>query len=315
MSTGTATQPPAAGAAGRQPRSTLARARRRRSLTGVAFTSPVAIIALLLFVIPLGFAFWMSVNDWPLLGDHHFNGLDNYRAIPQNEQFMRAVVFTLIYTVITTAIVFTIGLALALLVAQPRRGVGFFRTAFFLPYVVGTAAAALQWYVLFNDDLGPFTKILTDLHVVGGPVDWLGTPTKATLSVIVMVIWKFIGFQMVVTLVGLQSIDHGLYEAARLDGSSGWQTMRYITLPLLRPTLTLLLILSITGSLLAFDQFYIMTAGGPDNSTITMVFSVTREAFTSFKLGTANAFAMVLMVALVIINLTQLLVLRRGDNQ
>ncbi len=315
MSTSTATQPPAAGATRSQPRSALARARRRKSLSGLAFTSPVAIIATLLFVVPLGFAFWMSLNDWPLIGEHHFNGLDNYKAIPQNAQFMRSVAFTLVYTVITTAIVFVVGLALALLVAKPRRGVGFFRTAFFLPYVVGTAAAALQWYVLYNDNLGPFTKILTDLHVISRPVDWLGTPTKATLSVIVMVIWKFIGFQMVVTLVGLQSIDQGLYEAARLDGASEWKTLRYITLPLLRPTLTLLLILSITGSLLAFDQFYIMTSGGPDNSTITMVFSVTREAFTRLNLGTANAFAMVLMAALVIINLTQLLVLRRGDSQ
>ena len=291
------------------------RRRRRHYLTGWAFLSPALAIALALFVVPLVYAVWISVNDWPLIGKHHFVGLDNYTAVQGNAQFRHAIVFTLIYTLITTVLIFIIGTALALLVARPRRGVGLFRTALFLPYVVGLAAASLQWYVLYNDSLGPFTHILNQLHIVNGPVDWLGTPTKATASVIAMIVWKFIGFQMIVTLVGLQSIDRGLYESAAIAGANGIQTFRYITLPLLRPTLTLLLILSVTGSLLAFDQFYIMTAGGPDNSTITMVFSVTRLAFIDFRLGAANAFAMVILLALVLVNVVQFRTLRAEPIQ
>lgn len=286
---------------------------RRHAAIGWGFVFPAFIIACALFVVPLLYAVWISLNNWPLIGAHHFTGASNYTAIPHDKQFVRSVIFTLIYTGVTTVAVFLVGTSLALCVAAKRRGVSLFRTAFFLPYVVGLAAASLEWYVLYNDSFGPFTAILHTLGISNGPVDWLGTPAKATMSVVAMIVWKFVGFQMIVTVVGLQSIDPQIYEAASLAGANRRQMFRYISLPLLRPTLTLLLILSVTGSLLAFDQFYIMTAGGPDNSTITMVFSVTRAAFTDFRLGAANAFAVVILTALVIINIGQLRTLRGGN--
>jgi len=145
-------------------------------------------------------------------------------------------------------------------------------------------------------------------------VDFLGTPTRALWSTVALITWKYAGFQMLILLVGLQSIDPQLYEAARIDGAGAWQLLRRITLPLLRSTFALLLILSVTGSLLAFDQFFVYTSGGPDNATISMVFAIYREAFVRFNLGAASALAIVLLLFLVVMNSVQLLILRRRDT-
>ena len=285
----------------------------RRPTTGMLYVAPTAVIVLGLFLVPLGILVYMSFTDWPLLGGPTFTGLDNYRGIGSNEMFLSSIRFTLIYTVLVTVILFVLSFVLVAISNADRRGATFYRTAFFLPYVVGTATAALMWYVYYNDQVGIFARILNDLGVVDGPVGFLATPGKALFSVIALVTWKFIGFQIVVLLVGLQSIPEQLYEAAKVDGASTWDRMRYITLPYLRPTLALLFILSVTGSLLAFDQFLVLTGGGPDNSTITLMFAVYKTAFTSFRLGSAAALSVVILLALVVVNGLQLRLLRTKD--
>lgn len=285
----------------------------RRPLTGMLFVAPTAAIVVILFLVPLGILFYMSFTDWPLLGTPSFNGLQNYADIPSDDTFLGAIKFTLVYTAITTVVVFLVSFVLVAVSNSSRRGAKMYRTAFFLPYVVGTAAASLLWFVNYNDQVGVYNRILEALHLTDGPVGFLDTPAKATFSVILMVVWKFIGFQVVVLLVGLQSIPGELYEAAAVDGASVLQRLRYITVPLLRPTLALLLILSITGSLLSFDQFVVLTAGGPDNSTITMVYALYKTAFTSFDLGSAAALSVVLLVALILLNVIQLRLLRSKD--
>ncbi len=179
---------------------------------------------------------------------------------------------------------------------------------------MGTAAAALLWFVDLDDQVGVFNSILRALGITDGPVGFLSTPSKATFSVIALVVWKFVGFQVVVLLVGLQSVPTDLYEAARTDGATTWQRLRFITLPFLKPTIALLLMLSITGSVLAFDQFYVLTHGGPDNSTITLVLALYNEAFSSFRLGRAAALSIVLLVALVVLNIVQLRLLRNRED-
>jgi multiple sugar transport system permease protein len=129
-----------------------------------------------------------------------------------------------------------------------------------------------------------------------------------------MIIWKFVGFQVILLLVALQSIPESVNEASMLDGANAWQRFRYVTLPFLRPTLALLLVLSVTGSLLAFDQFVVMTQGGPDNTTITMVMSVYNTAFLSFDLGTAAALSIILLAALVLINAIQMRLVKGSDK-
>jgi multiple sugar transport system permease protein len=276
----------------------------------MAYAAPTAAIVVVLFLVPLVLVFWMSANRWRVLGSPTFNFPDNYSKIADNELFKDSVTFTLKYTLLTTVILSAIALGLALLVQNTRPGVSFFRTAYFLPGAVGFAAASLLFYGFYNGS-GPVDGFLQDIGLTSEPVNWLGTPNAALFSTIAMVVWRFAGFNMLILLTGLQAIPTDVYEAARSDGATGWQSFRYITLPLLRPTIALMLVLSITGSMLAFDQFFILTRGGPDGSTVSMVMVIFREGFTRFDLGSAAAISVLLLVVLVALNVLQLRVLGR----
>jgi multiple sugar transport system permease protein len=282
---------------------------------GWAYATPTAIVVGLLFLAPLALVVWMSLNHWPLLGSPELNVPDNYTKITDDPLFVDAVWFTLKYTAIITVLLSGFALGLALLVQETRPGVGFFRTAFFLPGAVGFATASLLFYGFYNPDFGPLDTILRDLHITSEPINWIGTPNRALFSTIALVMWRFAGFNMLILLTGLQSIPLEVYEAARVDGANRWKSFRYITLPLLRPTIALMLILSITGSLLAFDQFFILTNGGPDNSTTSIVILVYRNAFLKFDLGGAAALSVVLLVVLVALNALQLRVLRKDQTR
>jgi multiple sugar transport system permease protein len=286
---------------------------RSRALKGFGYTVPATIIVVVFFLVPLALVFWMSANDWPLLGSPTQNLPDNFRHIGDDQLLHDAIWFTLKYTVIVTVVLSGIALGLALLVQERRPGVGVMRTAYFLPGAVGFAAASLLFYGFYAQD-GPLDDFLKWIGVVDEPVAWLGTPGKALFSTIAMVVWRFAGFNMLILLTGLQAIPTDVYEAARIDGASRWQLFRHITLPLLRPTIALMLVLSITGSLLAFDQFFILTRGGPDGSTVSMVMVIYREAFTKFNLGYAAAISVVLLVVLVAVNVLQLRVIGRRKD-
>jgi multiple sugar transport system permease protein len=281
---------------------------------GQLFVAPLAIIVIVLFLVPLGILFFMATQDWPLLGKPTPSGLDNFTAIADNQLFLGAISFTLIYTALTTILIFGVSFVLVAISNTERRGAKFYRTAFFLPYVVGTASAALIWLAAVNDSNGIANAILQAVGLTDGPFGFLDTGEKALLTTLTLVVWKFIGFQVIVLLVGLQSVPVELYEAARMDGARTWQRLRYITLPFLRPTLGLLFILSITGSLLAFDQFQVLTKGGPDRSTITLVMAIYDTAFREFSLGKAAALSVVLLLALVLLNGFQMFVLRRKED-
>lgn len=290
------------------------RATARRSRLGLLLVVPLALVVTVVFLVPLGVLFFMSFQDWPLLGGPTPNGVDNYAAIASNGLFIGAIGFTLLYTVITTVVVFGVSFILVAVSNSTRRGVRFYRTAFFLPYVVGTAAAALIWYASVNDQNGIANDVLLKLGLTDGPWGFLSTPNQALFTVVTLVVWKFIGFQVLVLLVGLQAIPNELYEAARMDGASTLQRLRFITVPYLRPTLALLFMLSVTGSLLAFDQFVVLTKGGPDNSTVTIMFAVYNTAFQQFDLGKAAALSIVLLIALVILNAVQFRFLRPKED-
>jgi len=279
------------------------------------YALPAILVIVILFIVPLILAFWMSLNDWPLIGTPSFNAPANYAAVGQNKLFLGSILFTVKYTVVVTVIFVVAGLALALLVQNTRPGVGLFRTAFLLPAAVGLASSSLLFYALYNNDFGPLADILRALGLAHGPVDFLGTPNGAFVSTVVMVSWRFAGFNMIILLTGLQAIPLEVYEAARTDGAGWWKTLWHVTLPLLKPTLLLILILGVTGSLLAFEPFYVLTQGGPSNSTVTMVIAMFREAFTLFNLGHAAAIAMVLLAVLVAINAAQLYFFRDKESK
>ncbi len=285
---------------------------RLRTLAGVGYAAPTAVMVTVFFLVPLVLVFWMSLNDWKLLGTPTFNFPENYKDIPQDALLKSAIGFTLKYTAIVTVVLSGVALGLALLVQEARPGTGLMRTAFFLPGAVGFAAASLLFYSFYSDG-GPIDDVLMKLHIVGHPVGWLSTPGKALFSTVMMVIWRFAGFNMLILLTGLQAIPTDIYEAARMDGGNRRQLFRHITLPLLRPTIALMLVLSVTGSLLAFDQFFILTRGGPDGSTVSIVMVIYREAFTKFNLGLGASISVLLLAVLVVVNVLQLRIIKRGE--
>lgn len=270
-------------------------------------------MVIVFFIVPLLVVVRMSASNWPLLsGDRGFNFPRNYTVIASNPVLGPAVTFTLTYTVVATLLLVGLGLGLALLVQHGGRWVGFLRTVFLLPLSVGLAAASLLFWGFYSPQVGPLSPALEGLGLIDGPIQFLGTPTNALLSTVFLIVWKYVGLYMLILLVGLQAIPHELYEAASIDGAAGWQMFRRITLPLLRPSLALALILCVTGSLLAFDQFFLLTYGGPGSSTVTIVYAIYREAFLKQNLGTAAALSIVLLLALLVLNAAQFRGLRRG---
>ena len=300
-----------AGRTGKSAPSATARTR-RGAVQGLLYVAPTAAFVTLLFVIPLLLVLRMSVSRWPLLsGDQGFNGAENYVNVVKNRFFVDSVVFTLKYTVLATVLLLAMGLGLALLVQESSRWKGLLRISFLIPSALGLASASLLFYVLYSPLAGPAADFM---HAHGW--SFLGSPNGALLSTTFLIVWRFAGFYMLLMLVGLQAIPGELYEAARIDGASRWQTFRQITIPLLRPTLALTTILCVTGSLLAFEQFYILTKGGPDNSTITVVQLMYSMAFQGQNdLGAAAALSVIVLAALIVINALQLRAFRNPDER
>jgi len=289
--------------------------RRARRRLGILYALPTAIYVALFFVIPLLLVGRMSIGNWTLLGgDRGLNFPNNFTAITKNTLFVPAVVFTIEYTILVTILLMGLGLALALLVQEGGRWNGFLRTSFLLPAAIGLATASLLAWGFYSPSIGPISPPLEKLGLIDQPIQFLETSLSALLSTTFLIVWKYAGFYMLILLVGLQAIPSEVYEAAAMDGAGRWQTLRRITLPLLRPSLALALILCITGSLLAFDQFFILTKGAPDNTTVTVVQLIYREAFQRQNLGTAAALSIVVLVVLLVINTIQFRGLRSAER-
>ncbi len=283
----------------------------KRQLTGFVYSVPTLVFVVVLFITPLLLAARMSLSTWGLLtGQGDFNFPKNFVAITKNQLFWPSVVFTLEYTVLVTVLLLGLGLGLALLVQVQSRWSNLIRTVFLLPVSLGLAAASLLAYGFISPTIGPIAPALEAMGLAHGTINFLGTPLNALLSTTILVVWKYAGFYMLVLVVGLQAIPDDLYEAAALDGATAGQTFRHITLPLLRPSLALALILCVTGSLLAFDQFFILTKGAPNNSTVTLVQVIYREAFQRQNLGTATALSVIVLAVLLLLNAVQFRFLR-----
>ncbi|TRY17002.1 sugar ABC transporter permease [Tessaracoccus rhinocerotis] len=290
---------------------------RREAATGWAFATPVTVVLALLFFAPIVLVVIMSGSKWTLLGGNQgLNGVDNFSKVLADPMLLDSVWFTLKYTLLTTVILMPIALGLALLVQEARRWNNILRTAILVPSALGIASASVLFYALYSPQVGPINKVLADLGLMDQDSSLLGTPNGALWATVFLVVWRFAGFYMLLTMVGLQGIPQDVYEAARIDGASRWRTFTQVTLPLLKPTIAMTMIMSITGSLLAFDQFYVLTKGGPNNSTMTVVLLIYRYAFeTKRDLGMAAALSVLVLLALVVINAIQLKAMGVSDKE
>lgn len=261
---------------------------------GWLYVAPALLFVALFVLIPFGQLAAMSMTDRSLLGGSRFIGLGNYIRIWNDAGFWRALLFTAKYTVVLTPILMVLGFALALLTADNTLLKRLTRTIVFLPVVIGLSSSSLLWFWLFDEQVGLLNKLLVDLRVIAQPIVWFASADLAFWAVVISITWKVVGFGMVLFIAAIQSIDREILEAAVVDGAGYWRRAFFIVVPLSRRIILLATLVSAIGSMLAFDQFYIMTSGGPRGRTFTAVYWIYQNSFVSFRLGYGAALSIVL---------------------
>lgn len=281
----------------------------RKALTVSLFLGP-SLLALLAFSIgPMVGTVWVSLQDWNLIRDADFIGLDNYRELWGDDDFHRALTNTLYYLVGYLPLVLVGGLGLALLVNSKLKGVAIFRAMYFLPVVTSWVVVALLWKWLLNPSDGLVNWML-GLVGIDGP-GWWTSRTWAMPSVILASAWKDLGFVMIILLAGLQSIDESLYEAAKIDGAGAWQRLRSITIPMLTPSLFFVIVISLINGFQVFDQVWVMTEGGPAGSSTVVVEQIVKNTFSYGRAGYASAMSVALFVIILAVTAVQIRMQKR----
>ena len=275
-----------------------------------AFAAPALLIITVFFFVPVLAALAVSLTDFDLyaladIRNLRFVGLDNYWRLLHTPDFWRALTNTAYFVVVGVPLSLAASLATALLVnSRLAYLAGLFRTALFAPVVTTLVAVAVVWRYLLHTRYGLINYALAHLGI--HPIDWLGDPHWALPAIILFAVWKNFGYNMVIFLAALQSIPADLYEAARLDGASLWQEFGRITLPMLRPTLLLVSILTMAGYFQLFAEPYVMTQGGPLQSTVSVLYFMYEEGFKWWNLGSASAVAFLLFLIILAVTALQL---------
>jgi len=254
-------------------------------------------------------SFLLSFSRWELSQAPEWIGLSNYQELLHSSTFREVIRNTFYYVVLYVPLSIALSLSLALLLYQKFRGVALFRTVFFLPVVTSMVAAALIWGWLYNADIGLLNYLLSLIGVTGPR--WLEDPKWAMPALVLVSVWKNAGYNMMIFLAGLANIPTELYEAARLDGTSAWQRFYKITIPLLSPILFFVTIVTIIGAFQVFEQTYVLTKGGPSNSTLTISYYIWQTAFQFFNLGGASSMAYLLFLMLLILTYIQFKIRKR----
>jgi len=275
-----------------------------------AFVLPALLLIFVFFFIPIVAALIMSLTDFDIyalanLKNLRFVGLRNYIELLQTPLFWQALGNTAYFVVIGVPLSMAASLLSANLIhAKLSYFKGFYRTAFFAPVVTSLVAVAVIWRYLFHMRYGYLNYVLTSLGL--DSIDWLGNPKFAMPAIIIFSVWKNFGYNMIIVLAGLQSIPEDIYEAAKIDGAGVWSTFRYMTLPMLAPTLLMVSIMTMAGYFQLFAEPYVMTQGGPVQSTVSVLYLMYEEGFKWWNLGTASAVAFVLFFIMFSITLIQI---------
>lgn len=283
---------------------------RRQTRVAYAFLAPTLLLFLIFRHGPAVFSLILSLFNWTLVDNPEFVGIGNFRSLASDDIFWKAMGNTLMYALYAVPPDIVIALFLAVLLNQQLRGLRFFRLAYFIPVVTATAIVAIVWQWMYQPN-GIINGIVQALGFE--PRFWLSDTSTVLPAIAVMAVWKHVGFNMLIFLAGLQSIPVELEEAARLDGAGRWRVFLNIKLPLLRPVIVLVTILTTIGSLQVFDSAYVMTGGGPFYASTTLVYYTYTKAFTQYQMGYGAAIAFVLFVIILAVTLIQRAILK-GDK-
>ena len=288
---------------------------KKRHVVPYLFILPAFIIHACIVTIPSLSTLVMSLYDWNGMGNATFIGLDNFKEIMKDPLVKLSIVHNVQWLLVFITIPLILGFSIAIIVSQLRRGQMFFRTVYFIPYVISAAVAGRIWTAYMNPYYG-----LNQIFAMLGWTDlsktlWLGNPKIALFAVAFVDNWHWWGFFMVLFLGALQQVDPTLYEAARVDGANRWQELWHVSIPGIRPTIAFVLIMTIMWSFLTFDYVYVMTNGGPANSTEIMATYIYKNAFVKYRAGYANALCVIQSAICILLYFFQKWVSKKGGME
>lgn len=263
------------------------------------FVFPALLGMLIFIIIPIFFSFGLSFAKWDLLNPIQFVGLDNYKEIFTEPLFGKILLNTVVFAFATSFFGVIIPLILAAIMNSKIRGADFFKTAYFLPFITPMIVIGIVWEWIFDPNIGLLNKVL-QVHI-----NWLYDPHWAMPALILVSVWKLIGYNMIIFLSGFSGISNSMFEAAKIDGANPVETFFYVTIPLLSPTIFFVVIITAVSSFQIFDLIYLMTQGGPLDSTNVLVYAIYKNAFEYFNAGKASAIAYVLFVIILVLTLLQ----------
>lgn len=266
-----------------------------KTLKPYLFVAPALIVFIVFSIYPILNTIFLSFYEWDMISPtKEFVGIKNYQTLFRDVKFYQTLSNTFVYMLLTVGLGVILAIALALFLRKDIRINKFMQNLIFTPYIVSLASISFLWMWLMNNDFGLLNYLLSLVGV--GPIDWLGNPKVALISLVIISVWKTLGYNTLIILSALQSIPKHLYEAASLDKATKRQTFFKITLPMISPTLFFLTIVSIIASFKVFETIQIITNGGPQNSTNTLVYSIYEYGFQFYKIGYASTIGVVLLV-------------------
>lgn len=278
------------------------------------FILPAFVIFSVFIVIPMLSSFYYSFTDWNGLNpDVHTVGFKNYKTLIHDSEVWISLKNTLYFAILVTILQNVISLVLAMLVDGTNWIFRFLRVLYLIPALLSALAIGYIWSYLYNPVFGIINTVLTDMGLSNWTQDWLGDPKWSMLSVVFTNIWQWTGLSLVIYLAGLQAIPADMYEAADIDGASKWKRFVHITFPLIAPSFTINILISIIGSFKVFDIIYVMTKGGPGTATESLAILLYKKAFNFNEMGYGTAIAVVMFLIILVISIIQLTILRRRE--
>ena len=280
----------------------MSAAQRRDLRDGLLFTSPFILGVLALWVGPMLYSLYLILHEWNMLAAPKFIGLGNFERMLNDPLVGKSLVNTAYYTFLGVPLQLLVAFSLAVMLNQQIRGLGIYRTVYYLPSITPAVAFAVVWIQILNPEFGVLNQVLSWFGL--GPINWLFNPAWSKPALIIMILW-LTGFQMIIFLAGLQSVPKELQEAAEIDGANTWRRFVTVTIPIISPIILFNMIISIIGSFQVFTAVFIMTDGGPQDSTLFTVLYLYRNAFELFKMGYAASLAWVLFLIIMIFTAIQ----------
>lgn len=266
---------------------------------GLLFVLPALIGTFLFIIIPIFCSFGLSFSEWDFLNEIHFVGFSNYKSVFTEPEFLQILINTIVYAVSTTIFAVIIPLLIASIINNRIKGSELFKTIYFLPFITPAVVIAIVWAWIFDPNIG-LVNTLFHTHYT-----WLFS-TKLAMPVLIFVsVWKLVGYNVVLFLTGFSTIDKSVYEASKIDGATAYQTFFDITVPLLKPTIYFVTTVTAISSFQIFDLIYVMTQGGPNDSTNVIVYSIYKYAFEYFDIGKSCALAYILFAIILVLALVQ----------